>query len=468
MTTRNRIAIPFLLALLAACPLGAATPTDWTAVAAREAPAWVRSAVIYEVFPRQFSQKGDFASITARLDELKALGIDVLWLMPVHPIGHLRSKGSIGSPYAVRDYYAVNPDYGTKDDLHRLIDGSHARGMRVIIDMVANHTAWDSVMMSHPGYYKQDGAGHVISPHPGWSDVAALNYANPETRRYMIAMMEYWVREFHVDGFRCDVAAEVPTDFWEELRQDLDQLQPGLFLLAESDNPELLRKAFDADYAWPMMSTLNRVLMEGAPASELRRTWEQKERAAFPRGSLHMRCSDNHDEARAISRFGWNGALAASAMMMTLDGIPLVYNGMEVGDSTESGDPALFEKVPILWQPKQRNSFRATYTALIALRHKHPALCGGSMMWLENSAPENVVSFLRRSEGEEIVTLVNFSNRPQAVSVQLEEAAKFSLLLKRGPSAVGKDGLPAASLGAYEWLIFGRALSPRAGTAGAK
>ena len=456
-----------ILALLAALPLRADGAKDWSTVPARETPAWVRNAVVYEIFPRQFSPTGDFAGITARLDELKALGVDVLWLMPVHPIGHLKAKGGIGSPYAVRDYYGVNPDYGTKEDLHRLIGGAHARGMRVIIDIVANHTAWDSVMMSNPRYYKQDDAGHVIPPHPGWSDVAGLNYGNPETRRYMIAMLEYWVREFRLDGFRCDVAGEVPTDFWEELRRDLDKTSPGLFLLAEGNKPELLVRAFDADYAWPMLSALNKVLMEGAPASDLRRTWEESEQAAYPRGSLHLRCSDNHDEARAISRFGWNGALAASAMMFTLDGIPLLYNGMEVGDTTESGDPALFERLPVFWQPRLRESFRETYRLLIAARHDHPAFRGGTLVWLENSSPQNVVSFLRRVDSEECVTLVNFSNRPQAAEVQIKDAGGFTLVLKSGArGSAAKDSLPAVSLGAFEWRIYSRALGAQAKAAG--
>lgn len=463
MKTRNAltgIIVTCLLGALAPSPLRSAQ-TDWSAVPAREAPAWVRGDVIYEIFPRQFSPKGDFASITAHLDELKALGVDVLWLMPIHPIGHLKAKGSIGSPYAVQDYYAVNPDYGTKDDLHRLIDEAHARGMKVIIDIVANHTAWDSVMMANPAYYKQDASGHVIPPHPDWADVAGLNYANPETRRYMIEMLKYWIREFHLDGFRCDAAAEIPTDFWEQARQELDKLQPGLFLLAESDKPELLVHAFDADYAWPMLGALNKVLMEGAPASDLRRTWEEKEKAAFPRGALHMHCSDNHDEARAISRYGWNAALAASAMMMTLDGIPLLYNGMEVGDATESGDPALFEKVPIFWHPKQRDSFRETYSELIDLRHRHPALYSGEVVWLDNSAPQNVVSFLRRDKDEEFVTLVNFSNRPQPVSVQVRNGPEFSLVLKSGnPGSAGPGALPKMDLGAFEWRIFSRPLHP--------
>lgn len=456
-----RVCISIVLGSLVALPLRADATKDWSAIHARTAAAWVRGAVVYEIFPRQFSQKGDFAGITGRLDELKALGVDVLWLMPVHPLGRLNAKGSIGSPYAVQDYYGVNPDYGTKDDLHRLIDGAHARGMKVIIDMVANHTAWDSVMMSNPRYYKQDKEGHVIPPNPDWTDVAGLNYGNPETRRYMSDMMQYWVREFQLDGFRCDAAGEVPTDFWEQLRQDLDKVRPGLFLLAESDKPELLVHAFDADYAWSMLGAVNRILMEGAPASEVRRTWERSEQAAYPIGALHLRCTDNHDEARAISRFGWNGALAASAMMFTLDGVPLLYNGMEVGDSTESGAPALFEKVPIFWQPKQREGFRETYRKLIALRHAHPALQTGTVVWLENSAPQDIVSFLRQGEDEEFVTLVNFSNRPHAAAIQVDNAGQFVLALKSGAQGGAvQDSLPAVSLGAFEWRIYSRSLHP--------
>jgi len=454
----RRSLLSILLACLGALPLRAESPKDWTAIPARPSPAWVPQAVVYEIFPRQFSPKGDFAGVTARLDELKALGVDVLWLMPIHPIGRLKAKGAIGSPYAVQDYYAVNPDYGTKEDLRRLVEAAHARGLKVIIDIVANHTAWDGVMMSNPRFYKHDASGQVIPPRPEWADVAGLNYASPETRRYMREMLQYWAREFQLDGFRCDAAAEVPTDFWEEARADLDKIRPGLFLLAEADKPDLLAHAFDADYAWSMLATLNKVLMEGAPASEFRRTWESEQRA-FPRGALHLRCTDNHDEARAISRFGWNGALAASAMMFTLDGVPLLYNGMEVGDTSESGDPALFEKLPVFWQPKQRESFRETYRQLIALRHRHPALSGGAVVWLENTAPQNLVTFLRRGDGEELVTVVNFSNRPQSAAIRVEHGGEFSLVLKPA-SKVGeeKPSLPEVALGAYEWRIYHRPL----------
>jgi glycosidase len=395
------------------------------------------------------------------MDDMKALGVDVLWLMPVHPVGRLKAKGAFGSPYAVKDYYGINPDYGTKDDLHRLVEAAHARGMKVIIDIVANHTAWDSVMMSNPGFYKHDAEGHIIPPHPEWADVAALNYGNAETRRYMRDMLKYWARDFRLDGIRCDVASEVPTDFWEDVRRDLEEIRPGFLMLAEASKPELLVHAFDLDYSWPMLGALNKVLMEGAPASEVRRTWEESEQAAFPRGALHLRISDDHDEPRAISRFGWTAALAASAMELTLDGVPLLYNGMEVGDASESGAPALFEKVPIFWEPKGRESFRDTYVRLISLRHRHLALQGGTVVWLENSAPQNVVSFLRRGESEEFVTVVNFSNRPQAATVRVENAPDFGVELQSGAAASGaKIGLPEVSLGAFEWRIYRRPLKP--------
>jgi cyclomaltodextrinase len=301
----------------------------------------------------------------------------------------------------------------------------------------------------------------VIPPHPEWTDVAGLNYGNPETRRYMRDMLQYWARDFHLDGFRCDVASDVPTDFWEDVRVDLEKIRPGFLLLAEASKPELLVHAFDVDYAWPMLGSLNKILMEGAPASELRHTWERSEQADFPRGSLHLRISDDHDEPRAISRFGWNAALAASAVMFTLDGVPLLYNGMEVGDASESGDPALFEKVPVFWHPKQRESFRETYTRLIALRHHEPVLSDGTVVWLENSAPQDVVSFLRRDEGREIVTVANFSNRPRVVEIRLESAGKFNLELESGAAIDSANpGLPDLTLGAFEWRIYSRSPNP--------
>ena len=372
----------------------ARTKRDWSKDAARKTPAWARDAVVYEVFPRVFSPEGNLAGVTARLDQIRDLGATVVWLMPIHPIGSEKRKGSFGSPYAIRDYYAVNPDYGTPADLTRLVREAHARGLKVILDVVANHTSWDSVLMKTPELYVRDARGRVQPPNADWTDVAKLDYANPKTRAQMVEMMAYWLREHGVDGFRCDVAGLVPTSFWEEARPKLEAIRPDLFMLAEWSSPDLMTQAFDADYAWPFHAALTRVLSLGAPASQIRDTW-QEERRAFPKGTLHLRFSDNHDEKRAIVRFGEPAAIAAQALVFALDGLPLVYNGMEIGDSGESGGPALTERIPIFWPiAERRPEFPRFYRQMIALRRAHAALRRGETQWLENSEPARVVSLL--------------------------------------------------------------------------
>src|SRR5215207_9895026 len=389
------------------------------------APAWVRGGVIYEIYPRQFSEAGNFAGVTAQLDRLKELGVNILWLMPIHPIGQEKKKGPVGSPYAVRDYYAVNPDYGTAADLKRLVAEAHRRGLKVIIDLVANHTSWDSVLMKTPEFYVRDSSGKITYPHD-WSDVAELNYENPQLRRYMIDMLKFWLREYDLDGFRCDVAAEVPTDFWEQARAEADKVKPDILMLAESDKPGLLVRAFDLDYSWPLHGTLNDVLQGRKPATAFRQTWEADE-AKYPRGALRMRFSDNHDERRAVARFGEGGALAASALMLTFDGVPMLYNGMEVGDTTESGDPALFYRLPVFWPiEKRRPEFPRFYRQMMALRKGHPALTRGGLAWLRNSDESRVVTFARRDDTEEIVVAINFSNRPFDGTVEAPAGAPFN------------------------------------------
>src|SRR5580658_3603946 len=192
-------------AALALClPLAHAGDDALPNATARSSPDWLRTGTIYEIFPRDFSAAGNLNGVTARLDDLQKLGVTILWIMPIHPIGEKFRKGEYGSPYSIRDYYAVDPNYGTLDDFKKLVAGAHQRGMKVIMDLVANHTAWDSVMMAHPEFYKQDAGGHVIPPNPDWSDVAGLNYDNPELRQYMMTMMKHWVQTCDVDGFRCD------------------------------------------------------------------------------------------------------------------------------------------------------------------------------------------------------------------------------------------------------------------------
>jgi glycosidase len=441
---------------------------DWSREKARAVPDWVRDAVVYEVFPRAFSPEGNLAGVTARLDHVLDLGATVVWLMPIHPIGAEKRKGTFGSPYSIRDFHAVNPDYGTPEDVKRLVGEAHARGLKVILDVVANHTSWDSVMMATPELYVRDAQGRVQPPNADWSDVAKLDYANPKTRTYMTDMMARWLRDYGVDGFRCDVAGLVPTDFWEEARPKLEAIRPDLFLLAEWSTPDLMARAFDADYAWPFHAALNRVLSLGAPASEIRATWEE-ERRNFPKGSLHLRFSDNHDEKRAIARFGEPAALAAQALVFTMDGIPLVYNGAEVGDTSESGGPALTERVPIFWPiVARRPEFAAFYRGMIELRRRHEALRRGETVFVASSAPERVVSFLRRAAGEELLVAVNLSSQAFEGRLELPAGGAFAEVTPKVPLPQQPGGgtperkargieLPAVGLDAWGVRVFQRA-----------
>lgn len=407
-------------------------------------PAWLANSVIYEVYPRDFSPAGNLNGVTAGLDRLHDLGVDVVWLMPIHPIGQVKRKGTLGSPYSVRDYYAVNPEFGTKDDLKRLVTEAHRRGMKVVIDIVANHTSWDSVMMQTPEFYKHNSAGQIIPPVPDWDDVAALDYSNPKLRAYMIEMLKYWVRDFDLDGFRCDAASMVPVAFWESARAELDKQKPGLLMLAEAHDPPLMAKAFDIDYAWPLHSTLAAVVGKGEPARALRASWEQ-ERGQYAKGALHMRISDDHDEERAIVRFGKGGALAASAFMFTLDGVPLLYEGMEVGDTAESGSPALFEKLPVFWKiGERRPEFPRFYASMIALRKAHPALQQGATEWVRNSDDSRVVTYIRKGGGEEFLVAINFSNQPFLGIV--DRAAAGFVEVTPGVERPAASALPAVAL----------------------
>lgn len=448
----------FLLLLLVAAALAAthAADRDFSRERARPAPQWVRDAVVYEIYPRAFSAEGTFNGITARLDELKDLGVDVLWLMPIHPIGQKLRKGTLGSPYAVRDYYAINPEFGTTNDFKRLVAAAHQRGLKVILDVVANHTAWDNVLITrHPEFYKQDPGGRIVPPVKEWTDVAGLNYDNRGLRDYMIAMLKHWVTEFGVDGFRCDVAHMVPVDFWEQARAALEQVQPDVLLLAEASQPELLLKAFDLDYAWPLHGTLNNVLLKGAPASDLRRSWEDSRRK-FPQGALHLRISDNHDEARAVARFGIRGALAASALMFLLDGVPLLYNGMEVGDATESGDPALFEKMPVFWKPKERPRLRDIYRDLIKLRRQYAPFRNDRVIWLRNSDEADLITLMRLDDQDEFVAVLNFSNRPKLGWVEVLNAEQFKPVKISGLPDAPATGFPLLRLNGFEWRVYHR------------
>lgn len=440
---------------------------DYSKENARSSNEWVKDAIIYQIFPRQYSAKGDFNGIIADLDRLNDLGVTVLWLMPIHPIGQEKKKGTIGSPYAVRDYYGINPDYGTPADLKRLVAESHKRGIKVIIDVVVNHTAWDNKLIrEHPEFYKKNEKGEIVPPVADWADVAGLDYTKPEVRKYIIENLKSWVRDYDLDGFRCDVALMIPTDFWDQARSEVDKIKSDTMWLAEAEKPDLLVKAFDLDYSWELHHAMDRTLHGDSPASGIRKVWEEQA-TKFPRGSVRMRFSDNHDERRAIARFGEKGALAAQALMFTLDGVPLIYNGMEAGDTTESGYPALFEKMPIFWQTEvRRPEFPKFYKAMVALRKQSAALRRGSLIWLRNSDESRIVTFARKQGSEELIIAINLSNTPFRGSVDVsgnfqEITPEYGKPMppddeKARPTVKTNVALPDLSLNGFGFHIFKR------------
>ena len=382
---------------------------------ARTSAPWVRDAVIYEVYLRSFSPEGTFEALERRLPELRDLGVTVLWLMPIHPVGEKGRKGTLGSPYAVRDYHAVNPEFGTMADFRRLVEATHRLGMKIIIDLVANHTAWDNPLITeHPGWYSRGPGGAIVPPNDDWTDVADLDFAQPGLRRWMADMMLWWVRDVGIDGFRCDVAELVPTDFWESVRGELDRVKP-VMMLSEGSLPEHHREAFDITYAWNVYDVLPTLLDGRRPVSILDEILKT-ESLQFPQGSLRMRFATNHDknawDEPAVLRYGPEGLRLATVLVNTLPGVPLIYTGEEVANDRKL---SLFEKVEVDWS--RPDGMRTLLSTLGALRAAHPALARGRMTRAASSSPRDVYTFLRHEADDLVLVALNFADAPRTVTV---------------------------------------------------
>ncbi len=375
-------------------------------------PHWSRAATIYEVNIRQYTAEGTFNAFRAHLPRLKKLGVDILWLMPVQPIGEKNRKGGLGSYYSIRDYRAVNPEFGTARELKALVDEAHRMGMYVILDWVANHTAWDHPWsQKHPDFYEKDEDGRFIPPVKDWTDVISLDYANKAMRDSMAAAMRFWIEEFNMDGFRCDVAEMVPLDFWDGLRPWLEQVKP-VFMLAEGETAILHSRAFDMTYSWKLFKTFNAIAAgkkSGAHIDSLL----LEEKRIYPGNALRMRFITNHDEN------SWNGTIserlgaaerAMAVLMTTLPGKPLLYSGQEVGQ-----DKALrfFDKDTIDWRESPLTDF---YAALFNTYRSHPALYKGTMKRLPLPGVPAVYAFLRQWRDDELLVLVNLSAEEKSFS----------------------------------------------------
>lgn len=420
-------------------------------------PEWADRAVIYEVNVRQYTKEGTFASFGKHLPRLKAMGIDILWLMPIHPIGKEKRKGTRGSYYSVKDYYAVNPEFGSMSDLKALVKQAHGSGMKVIVDWVAGHTSWDNrLIATHPEYYKKGKSGEIISPVPDWSDVAALDYGNPATAAYMIEAMRYWITAANIDGFRCDTAQMLPPAFWVEARRSLDRTKK-IYMLAEGENTETFADSFDAMYAWKFLSLAADVAKGKASASDLTRWCETYDSSDCP---PCMYFTSNHDEN------SWNGseyerlgtyAQSFAAMTWMLPGIPLVYSGQEAELNRKL---LFFEKDEISWQKTPLAGF---YAKLASLRHTSSALATSNTKGFRtvSSTDTRLFSFERFSGNEKIVFVLNTSASDLTAEITDKEAAgSFTDYFTGKETVLGKGKKITVQGCGFAVLIKGMSLSP--------
>ncbi|GAA4045239.1 alpha-amylase family glycosyl hydrolase [Hymenobacter glaciei] len=383
-------------------------------------PEWAAHAIIYEVNVRNFTPEGTFRAFEAHLPRLAAMGIGIVWLMPVHPIGELGRKGSLGSPYAVRDYFAVNPEFGTLADLRQLVQAAHALGLRVLLDWVANHTSRDNALISeHPDWYQHDAAGQLVPPVADWTDVVALDYDNREMRQYMTEALAWWLRETDIDGYRCDVAGLVPTDFWNEVRPALDAIKP-VFMLAEWDelypsgglsweefdsDTRLLERAFNMSFGLRLHYLLDRIGEGRATLAEID-DYLAAERDKYPPSVYLMHFTSNHDvnswDGTEYERLG-PLALPFAVLTALLPGMPMLYSGQEAGLKRRL---EFFDRDTIDWRGYPLQDF---YTRLFQLKKSHPALRNGdpNSEFERLSAPAEVYAFTRAKDGMTVLCAVN-------------------------------------------------------------
>ena len=422
-------------------------------------PDWSYNAVIYEMNVRQYTPEGTFAAAAEELPRLQKLGVDVIWLMPIYPIGVDQRKGTLGSYYAISDYCAVNPEFGTMADFEDFLARAHDAGFKVILDWVANHTSPDAVWESGKpsDWYVRDSLGNTVTQYD-WTDIAELNYDNKDMREEMRRSMRFWLDK-GVDGFRCDMACEVPLDFWRETLPELRKEYPGTYYLAEGENPELHRDAFDASYAWELHHLLNDIAKGKKSAADLK-AYIGKDAAACPPEAFRLMFTSNHDEnswaGTEFERMGDAADVMALLTFLLPSGQPLIYTGQEIGYDHRF---EFFEKDPVpAWEWNERSDF---YRSLVDMRHAHPALAagekGGAIEYLDTDAAD-VLVFSRSvsasesldGEADEVIAAVNLGAEDADIFLPFDgEAAEYF-------SGKTYSGGEEVSLPAWSWLVFVR------------
>ena len=383
---------------------------------------WTRNMVLYEINVRQFSEEGTFTGVEEALPQLKELGVNVLWFMPIYPIGEKNRKGELGSYYSIRDYMDVNPEFGTMDEFKALVAKAHEMGFYVILDWVGNHSSWDNhIAAEFPEWFEKDSTGTFVPPHGfDWTDVIQMDYTAMPLWDYMVGAMKFWVAEVGVDGYRCDFPGLVPEEFWYRATTELNAIKPVLMLAEDEAHSYLLERAFDMNYGWAHHHLMNAVAAGKRQPAALD-SMIQYELKYYPSDSYRLRFLTNHDEN------SWNGTIdeklgdaqkAFAAYIFTIPGVPLLYNGQEADLDKRL---EFFKRDPIEWKETELREF---YTKLVHLRTGHPALRhgveGGTFDVLKTNQKNAYV--YRRVKGDaEVLVVLNLSKKP--VSVMLKDGA---------------------------------------------
>lgn len=372
-------------------------------------PAWIINKTLYEVYVRAFSKEGTFKAVKEKLPVTKALGIDVLWFMPIFPIGIKQRKGTLGCPYSVRDYYTVNPEYGSEKDFKKLISEAHKLDIKIVIDLVANHVAHDYIgFAADPDLVLKDKKGNPTRKIADWTDVVDLDYAYKNASEHVYKIMRHWLEEYNVDGFRCDVAGLVPLSFWEWSVPQLQKIKPDIYLLAEGDGPLLHTKAFHSTYDWVLYELMQRV-QQGKESAHILLEWQDIRKNIYPKNALPLRFVENHDKKRATEVFD-KSIIPFIVFIFTMDGIPLLYNGQEIGAKEYL---SLFDKQEIDWNKDVH--LKAVYSQLIKLRKSHTAFASGTIIkHVHNKIPD--VLIYEKSANEHLLVIINIRDEQQLIN----------------------------------------------------
>ncbi len=411
---------------LAACKASeSAARANATPIARGIHPEWSKNSVIYEVNIRQYTPEGTFAAFTKELPRIKSLGVDILWIMPVQPIGILNRKGSLGSYYSISNYTAVNPEFGNAADFKAMVDAAHAQGFKIILDWVANHTAFDHAWTTaHKDWYtlRPDGSISRAIDDKGketdWSDVADLNYESKPMRAAMIGEMQWWLDNTGIDGFRCDIAGFVPNDFWQQVSDAFRPTRPGFFMLAEAEDPKL-HSSFDMTYGWELYHLMNDIT-QGKKGTSALTPFLATQDSLYGSTAYRMNFTSNHDEnswnGTEFERMGADNVPAYVLSAVVKNSMPLLYTGMEVSLHKRL---KFFDKDTVDWSGPSQAAF---YRSIFALKHQNVALWngpwGGTQHVLTTNGGDRVFALTREHGANSVAVFVNFDSTDVRVAYQ--------------------------------------------------